>query len=138
MKTLITIVLISSISSTIYASENEDAKHVANTWFLSLMKGEIAVTSALSKTPFSFDSKKIIDSDKQLKELYERIVEDKGKRDIKPTSVEVDKIKDEQKLALGKILVQDYSILIAPPGFGKTAIAAAVVEKRKVNNIISL
>ncbi len=98
MKTLITIVLISSISSTIYASENEDAKQVANTWFLSLMKGEIAVTSALSKTPFSFDSKKIIDSDKQLKELYERIVEDKGKRDIKPTSVEVDKIKDEQKL----------------------------------------
>lgn len=45
-------------------------------------------------------------------------------------------LKDEQKIALQKILVQDYSILIASPGFGKTAIAAAVVEKRKVNTLI--
>ena len=38
------------------------------------------------------------------------------------------------KNSFGKILVQDYSILIAPPGFGKTAIAAAVIEKEKLTH----
>jgi superfamily II DNA or RNA helicase len=45
-------------------------------------------------------------------------------------------LKDEQKVALDKILNQDYSVLIAPPGFGKTAVAAAVFEKRSVNTLI--
>lgn len=45
-------------------------------------------------------------------------------------------LKDEQKVALDKILNQDYSVLIAPPGFGKTAVAAAVLEKRSVNTLI--
>ncbi len=60
------------------------------------------------------------------------------KRFIKP----IDKLnftltlKDEQQIALEKILLQDYSILIAPPGFGKTAVAAAVIEKRNVNTLI--
>jgi len=45
-------------------------------------------------------------------------------------------LKEEQQLALEKILNQDYSVLIAPPGFGKTAVAAAVLEKRGVNTLI--
>lgn len=60
------------------------------------------------------------------------------KRFIKP----IDKLnfnltlKDEQQISLEKILLQDYSVLIAPPGFGKTAVAAAVIEKRNVNTLI--
>ena len=45
-------------------------------------------------------------------------------------------LRDEQKTACNKILKNDYSILIAPPGFGKTAIASAVIAKRKVNTLI--
>lgn len=64
------------------------------------------------------------------------IIEDK--RFIKP----IEKLnftltlKDEQQIALEKILHQDYSVLIAPPGFGKTAVAAAVIQMRKVNTLI--
>ncbi|MCK5293316.1 MAG: DEAD/DEAH box helicase family protein, partial [Arcobacteraceae bacterium] len=45
-------------------------------------------------------------------------------------------LRDEQNIALNKITKNDYSLLIAPPGFGKTAIAAAVIVKRKVNTLI--
>lgn len=45
-------------------------------------------------------------------------------------------LRDEQKIALDKIIKQDYSLLIAPPGFGKTAIASAVISQRKVNTLI--
>ena len=45
-------------------------------------------------------------------------------------------LKDEQQVALEKIINQDYSVLIAPPGFGKTAIATAVLQKRGVNTLI--
>ena len=45
-------------------------------------------------------------------------------------------LRDEQKIACNKIIKYDYSLLIAPPGFGKTAIASAVIVKRKVNTLI--
>lgn len=45
-------------------------------------------------------------------------------------------LKDEQQIALEKVLNQDFAVLIAPPGFGKTAVAAAVLEKRGVNTLI--
>ena len=46
------------------------------------------------------------------------------------------KLRDEQKIAFDKIMKNNYSILIAPPGFGKTAIASAVIAKRNVNTLI--
>jgi len=46
------------------------------------------------------------------------------------------KLRDNQKTAYNKILKNDYALLIAPPGFGKTAIAAAVIAKRRVNTLI--
>jgi len=46
------------------------------------------------------------------------------------------KLRDNQKLAFDKILKNDYALLIAPPGFGKTAIASAIVAKRGVNTLI--
>jgi superfamily II DNA or RNA helicase len=42
----------------------------------------------------------------------------------------------EQKTAFKKIIQNDYAIFIAPPGFGKTAVAAAVIAKREVNTLI--
>ena len=45
-------------------------------------------------------------------------------------------LRDNQKLAFDKILKNDYALLIAPPGFGKTAIASAVIAKRGVNTLI--
>ncbi len=46
------------------------------------------------------------------------------------------KLRYEQNKALEEILKNDYSLLIAPPGFGKTAVAAAVVSKRSVNTLV--
>lgn len=46
------------------------------------------------------------------------------------------KLRDNQKTAYNKILKNNYALLIAPPGFGKTAIASAVIAKRRVNTLI--
>jgi superfamily II DNA or RNA helicase len=78
---------------------------------------------------------------KQVKKLFEKhnaTIFAEDKRIIK----KIDKprfnleLRDEQKSAFNKITKQDYSLLIAPPGFGKTAIASAVIEKRRVNTLI--
>jgi len=46
------------------------------------------------------------------------------------------KLRDEQQLAYSKIIKNDYALFIAPPGFGKTVVAAAVIAKRKVKTLI--
>ena len=77
----------------------------------------------------------------QVKKLFSKhnanlFVEDKRviKKIYKPNfSLE---LRDEQKSALNKMVKQDYSLLIAPPGFGKTAIASAIIVKRRVNTLI--
>ncbi len=46
------------------------------------------------------------------------------------------KLRDNQKTAFNKILRNDYALLIAPPGFGKTAIASAIIAKRRLNTLI--
>jgi len=45
-------------------------------------------------------------------------------------------LRDNQKTAYNKILKNDYALLIAPPGYGKTAVASAVIAKRRVNTLI--
>lgn len=45
-------------------------------------------------------------------------------------------LRAEQKIALDNMLKHEYSLLIAPPNFGKTAIASAMIAKRKVNTLI--
>ena len=45
-------------------------------------------------------------------------------------------MRPDQKQAIKKILQRDTGVLIAPPGFGKTAVASAVIEKRKVPTLI--
>ncbi len=45
-------------------------------------------------------------------------------------------LRDEQIKAKEKILKNNYSLLIAPPGFGKTAVASAVISERRVATLI--
>ena len=68
---------------------DKNATQVAKAWFTSLMQGETAVTTSLSATPFSFDRKQEVTTLLELKKLYDQIVNKKGKRDLKPTSVKV-------------------------------------------------
>jgi len=45
-------------------------------------------------------------------------------------------LRDEQTLAIKKILKKDFSICVAPPGFGKTLIGAKMIEQRAVNSLV--
>jgi superfamily II DNA or RNA helicase len=42
----------------------------------------------------------------------------------------------EQQKAFKTLIKQEYTLLIAPPGFGKTAVASAILAKRNVNTLI--
>ena len=44
--------------------------------------------------------------------------------------------RDEQNIALEYILKKDFSIFVAPPGFGKTFLGAKAIEKRGVNTLV--
>jgi len=46
------------------------------------------------------------------------------------------KLREEQKRAFNVLIKMDYGILIAPPGFGKTAVASAIISKRRVTTLI--
>jgi superfamily II DNA or RNA helicase len=64
------------------------------------------------------------------------VIEDKRvKKTIKKPNLTI-KLNNNQKDAFKKIIENDYSLLIAPPGFGKTVVAAAVLAKRRVNTLI--
>ena len=45
-------------------------------------------------------------------------------------------LRNEQITAKREILKNDYSLLIAPPGFGKTAVASAVISERGVSTLV--
>jgi len=44
--------------------------------------------------------------------------------------------RDEQTVAIDNILKKDFSIFVAPPGYGKTFIASKIIEKRGVNTLV--
>ena len=46
------------------------------------------------------------------------------------------RLREEQQLALDKLLKYDNGILCAPTGFGKTVIGCKLIEERKVNTLI--
>ncbi len=45
-------------------------------------------------------------------------------------------LRTEQEEALAKVMKNSYALLIAPPGFGKTAVASAIIAKRAVTTLI--
>ncbi|MFK7852333.1 MAG: hypothetical protein AB8D78_15255 [Akkermansiaceae bacterium] len=68
---------------------DDASAQVAKAWFISLMQGDTAVTTALSEAPFVMDGKHEIATITELKKLYDRVVEKKGKRNLKITSTKV-------------------------------------------------
>ena len=68
---------------------DDASAQIAKTWFISLMQGDTAVAASLSETPFSLDGKHEIATMKELKKIYDQIVEKKGKRNLKIVSTKV-------------------------------------------------
>lgn len=46
------------------------------------------------------------------------------------------KLRDEQKMALDKLLQEENGILLATTAFGKTVVCASLIAKRKINTLI--
>lgn len=97
----------------------DKAKQIASAFFNSLMRGDTAVTTALSDVPFAFDRQKTIESIVKLEEMFESIAGKKVKRDIKATSVTVLTDQTEiQKQAfpadyiLVKVMLDDEGVLL--------------------------
>ena len=88
-----------------------NAEQVANAWFTSLMQGQTAVTTSLSEVPFDFDRKQGIKTHVDLKRLYDQVVEKKGKRDLKPTSIKIKSFSAE-KVEVVLTIQDDEGILV--------------------------
>ena len=63
-------------------------------------------------------------------------IEDKRLNVKIPTQESFLDLRSEQIKAKEEILKNNYSLLIAPPGFGKTAVASAVIAERRVGTLI--
>ena len=68
---------------------DKNATQIAKAWFVSLMEGETAVTTTLSGVPFEFDGKQQVKTHTELKRLYDQVVANKGKRNLKPASMKI-------------------------------------------------
>ena len=54
-----------------------------------------------------------------------------------PTGVEFHgQLREDQRTALGAMLAHDTGVLVAPPGFGKTVTAAALIAARDTNTLV--
>lgn len=89
---------------------DKNATQVAKAWFTSLMQGETAVTISLSTAPFSFDRKQEVKTLPELKTLYDQVVNRKGKRDLKPTSVKVSASSPEKVEVI--LMIEDEGVAI--------------------------
>ena len=97
--------------------DNRDdyAIKAAQSWFMSLMRGNTDLTTALSDVPFSFDLKENVVSLTELKILYDKIIEQKGKRDLKPTSIKIETSSSE-KVELILTIEDEKVIVYVTPG----------------------
>ncbi len=92
------------------AEPDGNATQIAKAWFRSLMAGETVVTTSLSDVPFSFDRKKEIKTHTDLKERFDRVVAQKGKRNLKPTSVRITASAPEQVEVI--LMIEDEGIVV--------------------------
>ncbi len=92
---------------------DKGATQAAMTWFNSLMGGEAAVTTALCAVPFSFDGKKEIMTLPELEVLYEQIIKEKGKRDLKPVFVKIESSSPEKVVVILTIEGDDQKIAVS-------------------------
>jgi hypothetical protein len=110
-------VSVALVAATVWAApdaakveRDKNATQVAKAWFTSLMQGETAVTTSLSAVPFSFDRKHEVKTLLELKELYDQIVNKKGKRDLKATSVKVNTSSPEKVEVV--LMIEDEGVAV--------------------------
>lgn len=89
------------------------ATQTAKTWFVSLIGGEAAATAAMCAVPFSFDGKKEIKTLEELEKLYEEIIKEKGKRDLKPAFVKIESSSPEKVVVILTIEGDDEKIAVS-------------------------
>ena len=73
------------------------------------MRGDTAVTTALSDVPFAMDRKQTIESISELEKILESVVEKKGKRNIKPTAI---KIAEDQNTIQKQAFPADFIVVL--------------------------
>ena len=73
-----------------------NATQVASAWFTAVCKGETAVATALSDVPFDADGKEQIKTVADLQQLYDRIVQQKGKREPKVDRVVINASNEDE------------------------------------------
>ncbi len=77
------------------AQQNE-AKKVAGEWFSQLIAGKnIDAVMAVSALPFAMDGKILLNTKKELRDFYRKIIEDKGARKIPEFITEIHGFKHE-------------------------------------------
>lgn len=96
MRMIVSMAAVMAFAVAVHATEEQaqatreaKAKQVASAWFQSLMRGDTAVTTALSDVPFAMDLKQTIESINGLEKMIESIVEKKGVRKIKPSAIKI-------------------------------------------------
>lgn len=91
---------------------NKNATQAAMAWFTSLAGGEPAATAAMCAVPFSFDGKKEIMTLPELEALYDEIIKEKGKRDLKPVFVKFESSSPEKVVVILTIEGDDEKIAV--------------------------
>jgi hypothetical protein len=91
---------------------DKSATQVAKTWFTSLMGGDAAVTTSLSAVPFSFEGKEV-KTLPELEALYKQVIEKRGKRNLKATSVKIESSSPEKVVVVLMIEGGDEGIMIS-------------------------
>lgn len=90
--------------------QQNQAKQLAELWVMELTKGEnIDTLMSISTVPFALDGKKILNTKNELKELYKKVVDKKGKREVPALSSEIYKSKFEiieKSIPLNVLLVK--------------------------------
>jgi len=77
------------------AQQNE-AKKVAGKWFSQLIAGKhIDAVMAVSALPFAMDGKVILNTKKELRDFYRKVVKDKGERKVPEFIAEIHGFKHE-------------------------------------------
>lgn len=103
--------------------EEAFATQVAAAWFRAVAGGEVAVSTTLSDVPFAWDRKEVVDTLAALRAKYTAVAADKGKRDIRPTSVRVVERKSE---IAGNVHPQRYLVVLLGIGEDEEGIAVCV------------
>ncbi len=92
------------------SDRDASALEIARIWFSELVGGDADSALRVSSVPFTFDSRNVIETMPELKEAYDKVVENKGARDIEPTSLSIDASSPEKVVVL--IMIEDEAVRV--------------------------